>query len=124
MALRDEYYLRFHSVLVIRRAPFSTISADQVFRVEEWPAAVAHLPHTLTPWQGWAGIGEQGQSPLAGQATGWLSSNAHNHTGCCPQGDPPQDTQRCTRVARQLRDAGIPISVLKQEKKRCSHPSL
>lgn len=113
MALRDEYYLRFHSVLVIRRAPFSTINADQVFRVEECPAAVTHLPHALTPWQGQAGLGVQGQSLLAGQATGWLSSNAHNHRECHPQGDPHQDTQRCTRAARQLRDAGIPISVLK-----------
>lgn len=32
MALRDEYYLRFHFILVIRRAFFSIISMDQIFQ--------------------------------------------------------------------------------------------
>ena len=33
MALRDEYYLCFHFILVIRRAFFSIISMDQIFQV-------------------------------------------------------------------------------------------
>lgn len=37
MALREEYYLCFHFILVIRRAPFSIISVDQIFQVARQP---------------------------------------------------------------------------------------
>lgn len=33
MALRDEYYLRFYFIVVIRKAFFSIISMDQIFQV-------------------------------------------------------------------------------------------
>lgn len=99
MALREEYYLCFHFILVIRRAPFSIISVDQIFQVARQPRrdglllprgrADPRIPQHPDPTLGtWVLGAPVGCSPhLAACPTGvqglWLSSDAQEHNGCC-----------------------------------------